>query len=1318
MIKLSVKKPFTVFVAVIAALLIAVVSLSKLQADLLPEFSTPYLLVITTYPGASPEKVEAEVTEVVESSLSTINHVKTYTSNSAENYSLTMLEFDEDTDMDAALVKVYTGIEEIKDKLPDLAGSPSVMEITMDMLATMYATVSMDDADIYKVSSMVDEDIVPYLQRQPGVGSVSTLGIVDQTVEVRLNEEKIEKLNDDLADTIAEKLDDARNELSDAKEEINSGKSKLNSSESSLKSQQEGTSEELAKYTKQLNEALATKSAYEAALSSLKASKVALTAEKKAYEKAGVKESYAQMNEMFSQLKSALEDEATQSYLGLSPSDIPSDVEDALDNPEKLDNAITVLKSTGQEEAASALTADTLGQLADAIKRLDEIDTELANLKTEINANKAMLKQVKSAIDEALENYESVEEGKMTASASFGSGQAAITSGKEKLDEAQAELDEALEKYEESRDAALKAANLDGLLTLDTLSSLIYAQDFSMPAGYIDDEDDSQWLLKVGSEVESVQELKNLPLTHIDNLGTITVDDVADVTLIDNSEDSYARMNGEQAVVLSVYKSSSAGTSKVASTVNEAFDKLQSENEGLHIDVMMDQGEYMDMFLSNILSNMLWGAGLAMVVLALFLRRISPTLIVAFSIPFSVLVAVLIMYFTGISLNIMSMSGLALGIGMLVDNSIVVVENIYRLRGRGTSPARAAYRGAKQVASAIISSTLTTVCVFLPMIFTTGTVRELMVSFALTITFSLGASLLVALTVVPSMGSLMLKKNIPSATSLTKKIQKGYGRLLGFFLRFKIIPIGLAVALFAMAISQVPGMGLVLIPDSGSNQIFVQVTMDDDVTKQEAYEKADAISDKILAVGDIEKVGAMANLTGLFSAAASESDDYSEISFYIILNEDITDSGEIRKIKDDVTAALEDETECTVEVSESGSGDLSSFTSSGLTMYLYGSDTEVLSGVAKDLCEITSSIDGFTDVSDGSEDPDETLHLTIDRKKAAKLGLTVAQVYSDITDKITTDKTATTLDIDGDVLDVSIVDERDELTREDLLDMKVEVESTDDEGNTTTKKYKLSKFASVEVEETPSVIMAENGTHMMEITADVADGYNTTRLSDKLSEKLEEYAFPDGYTYSFGGEVEDVSDMITQMAQLLLLGFFLIYLVMVAQFQSLLSPFIIIFTVPLAFTGGMLGLLIFGEQISIVSLLGFLVLMGTVVNNGIVFVDYVNQLRLGGMEKRPALIAAGQTRMRPILMTTFTTVLAMGTMVVSNDVSASLSRGMAIVVSFGLIYATLMTLFIEPVMYDILFRKKPHAVDIGEDMEDELDDAGEYLREHMQEQEE
>ena len=393
---------------------------------------------------------------------------------------------------------------------------------------------------------------------------------------------------------------------------------------------------------------------------------------------------------------------------------------------------------------------------------------------------------------------------------------------------------------------------------------------------------------------------------------------------------------------------------------------------------------------------------------------------------------------------------------------------------------------------------------------------------------------------------------------------------------------------------------------------------------------------------------------------------------------------------------------------------MSGMMSQGLEVRVYGDNQQKLINISKDVMKMMSDIKGTENVDNGITDDDKQLHLTIDKNKAAEYGLTVAQIYQQLSEKITTEKTSISIASDNKNYDVNIVNENNKPSYENILKTKIKTKAKDSEGNDVTKQYRLSKFATVTEQEALKQIRRENQKDYISVTSEVNSEYNATLLSRELEEKLNAYEIPEGYTAEIQGESEQVMEVVGQLLLALLLGFLLVYLIMVAQFQSLLSPFIIIFTIPLAFTGGMIGLMIFGQKISAMALMGFMILMGTVVNNGIVFVDYANKLRIQGVEKKTALIATGKTRMRPILMTAITTILSMSVMVFSQDAGNAMQKSMAIVVSFGLLYATIMTLFIVPVLYDLLYRRQPKEIDVGEDNLDEIPDEAAELIAGMQ----
>ena len=1382
--KFSVKKPFTILVMVVAIIILGFVSLSGMTTDLLPKMSLPYLLVITTYPGASPEKVESSVSEPVESALGSISGVKNVYSMSYENYGIVELEFADGTDMDSAMVKVSSALDSVKSALPEECGSPNIMEISMDMMASVYLAASYEGKDIQETSRFVEDTLIPYLERQEGVTSISDIGIVENSISVDLNQDKIDvlnekilaKTNDAFADAVdqlndAKKqlleseqkladstqelvdgqkdIDDGRTKLDDAQKELNEQKEKLEDAKGSLEDQKKDTENKLATASQALDQLnalqtdLLTLQAQEASL------KATITQIEKSLEEQGkttndIPNVVAGLDQMSTFLTSSqmegmtgMDSTTVNTMLGSSAMSLHS-----LGIDEATWDTLTPegRKELLQKTAAGYQTQKALlSGYKDYVSSLNSLQVEKAGVQAAVSAAEAELK--KSGV-----SYTDIEKAKIEAAAGFGAASAQISSGqsalnsaqttldsnKESLDSAQDQITEgwdsiadakkqladgwdqyntSLENFEVQKAEALRNANADQLVNMQTLSQLIYAQNFAMPAGYLDDAEDNSWLLKVGSNYESVDELSNIVLTNIEDIGDVRLCDVADITVIDNADDSYARLNGQSAVVLSVFKSSTAGTNEVSKNIAAAISELEEQYPGLSVLTLMDQGDYITMIINGVLQSMIVGAALAILILALFLKDVKPTIVVAVSIPLSVLTALILMYFTDISLNMMSLSGLALGIGMLVDNSIVVIENIYRLRSKGVGAARAAVQGTRQVAGAIIASTLTTVCVFLPMVFTAGTVRELMMPISLTIIFTLAASLLIAMTVVPAAGSTLLRNSKEKKHPFFDKVQDIYGKMLAFCLKVKVVPLAIAIGLLVYSIWAVMRMGIVMIPDMTSNQIEISVQMPEDTDKEECYKRADQVLDAMTTIDGIGDVGAMAggDTTLVASSSGMSDSTYDQFTFLVLTENENAGKEEVNRICREIEERTAD-IDCELTIS-TGMSEMSTMMGSGLSVKVYGDDLDTLTKITQDICDLAATIPGYENISNGQEEPDQVIRLVLDKDAAMRKGLTVAQIFSELNGKLKESTDAATVTIDGEDMKIVVKDGREPLTRENLLDYNFEIQTTDDNGNTVTEDHPLSEFATLKLEEGVQSINRENQSRYMTVTATVAEGSNATLLSRELQPLIDAYELPDGYTIDTAGESDMVNQMVIQMSKVLLLGLALIYLVMVAQFQSLLSPFIVLFTVPLAFTGGLIGLLLMNEPLSVMGMMGFVVLLGTVVNNGIVFVDYANQLRVGGLERREALIATGKTRMRPILMTALTTILAMASLLFGDDLSSQMSKGMAIVVAGGLAYATLMTLFIIPVMYDILFKRKPLQVDIGsENLDDVPDDAADYLK--------
>ena len=1299
--KFSVKKPFTVLVAVIMVLMLGFVSISNMQTNLLPDVSTPYLMVVTVYPGASPERVESEVSDVMQNALGTVAGVEKITATSAENYSLLLMQFSDDTDMNSAMVKVSNKVDQTTASLPSSCLTPSIIEYSLNMNAFMTVAVSREGSDVYDLSEFVSDTLVPYVERKGGVSSVSANGLIEKMVQVQLSQEKIDAINEKLLEVIDVQLADARKQLESAEAQIEAGRKEYNRQFKNYSNTVSDTM--MQEMSGQVGDAIEVVRKQAQALLDSVNQLIAVVQE-------------PEIQQALIDVRDGLQ-RVMDKFNETGMKDIDSLIEivtELRDITDKLTGALQQLQQRLNTE--SGTEGSTAADLADDLQVQQSLNTVYNTLNDVIKAMDDVPGLTKTFSD-AIGNFS---QQQMQAYMKF-------TEAREMLNEYEKQLAEAKQTYADAEEKAMASSDVSKLLDIDTLAQLIYAQNFSMPAGYVKDSSGKSWLLKVGEEYDSIEDISGALLLHVDGFGDVRLSDVADVEVIDNAEASYTRLNGERAAVLKIYKGATSSASEVSDNCLSAFQELEAQYDGLHVVVLSNQGNYITIIVKSILSSMVIGAALAIIVLAIFLRDVKPTLVVGFSIPLSVLFAVVLMYFTGMDLNVMTLAGLSLGIGMLVDNSIVVIENIYRLRGRGVPAARAAVQGAKQVGMSVVASTLTSVCVFLPVVFSSSIVKSLMQPMSLCIGYCLMASLIVALTVVPAAASTVLKKAEPKQLKWFDKIQDKYAKSLEWCFRHRALPLLAAVVLLAFCGWRVFSMGVELLPTITSNEAIVTLSTTKDLSKEDSYAIAGKAVEAMLEVDHVEEVGITTDtrvagmdigqlglpttITDLLNAANS----YGTYQVNVMLDESLS-SSEIETARQALEDALSGIEDCTAKVEISGMQELTSQLASGLSVKIYGADAETLSQLSEKVVDIVNDTEGFANATNGLGSGDATINLHIDRDKVRSYGLTVAQVYQQIAAKLTTTTTAQTpVTVDGSTMSVQISNNLDPVTKENMMDITFETTVMSADGTTSTGTCTLADMATWDTGSAPDSITSEDQTQYVSVTADTLDGYNTTVQARVLEKKLNEFALsdemPEGCSFSMGGESDSVNFMVNEMVQWLSLALPFVYLVMVAQFQSLLSPFIVLFTIPLAFTGGLLGMLFTGQQLTMISLMGFIVLMGTVVNNGIVFVDYANQLRLGGMERRAALIATGKTRMRPILMTTLTTVLAMLQLVFSNDMASQLMSGMAIVIICGLSYATLMTLYIVPILYDILFRKPPLNVDVGSDdeLDDIPDDAAEYI---------
>lgn len=1242
--KYSVKRPYTVLVAVVLVIVLGVVSLSKMTTDLLPDMSFQYALVITTDMGASPEQVESDVTAPIESAMATTSNIKNISSISYNSYSIVTLEYEQNANMDSVVIEIQQSLDQISGQWDDSIGTPMIMKVNPDMLPVLAAAVDVDGMDAAKLSEYVENELSPAIESLEGVASVTTTGQLEESVQVTLNQDKIDALNKKVQKSIDKQFAKSQKEIDVNKKKIEDGQSSINTGSDQL--------------TDAINQTMD------------KQQKLLKTEKDLKNQLANLKKQQKSLSQIQSGIQTFMQSDA---YTGI--------VSVLKDNPqlaesEEMKVQIKQLNKVVKEQFAAL---SSLGITVNTYEDLPAASAEVGKLLTQVNTG---IKTIESA-------QKKVESGKVSLSSALDTLNAnasltalKVSTSSAELTSAASSLEDAQSKLDDAKDSAYDSADLNKVLSEDTITSLLAAQNFDMPAGYAMDGD-TQYLVRVGDAVEDVEDLKKLPLIDmgIDGVKTICLSDVADVTVTDNSDETYAVINGNPGIMLSMEKQTGYSTGEVTDRILEKFKSLEKEDSNLHLSVLMNQGVYIDMIVNSVMQNMIWGALLAILVLLLFLKDIKPTIVIACSIPLSVVAAVVLMYFTGITLNIISMSGLMLGIGMLVDNSIVVIENIYRLRGEGYSIKKAAVEGSKQVTGAIIASTLTTVSVYAPIIFTEGITRQLFVDLALTIAYTLVASLVVALTFVPAMSSVTLRRTKEIRHPWFDAMKEWYGRALAWCLRFKPVVLIVAVVLLVASAALSVSKGLNFMDmDMETNQISVSVSAKEGekLTFQELTEASDQVMKRISDIKGIDTIGAMAGGNSTSSLMGGGNDS---VSMYILLDEDA--DVKVSDVTDAITEKTKD-LDCEVSTNTS-SMDYSSYFGSGLSVRIKGNDIETLQKLAGEVADVMKDTKGTTDIDDGMEDSEPQLTISVDKKKAAKYGLTVAQVYQLVSAKMADSKTVTT--ITTDIKDYKVYVQTEEQADTKLSDIKDMTFSYTNK-NGKEKEIPLTKICEMKETSTLSTISRDAQTRYITVSCGVDEDHNVTLVSNKLQKAIDKLDIPDGYKVEMTGEDETINESMKQLVLMLVLAVIFIYLIMVVQFQSLLSPFIIMFSIPLAFTGGFIALLLTGQEINVLAMLGFIMLSGLIVNNGIVLIDYINQARRAGASKKEAIIESGKTRVRPILMTVLTTVLAMLTTALGIGDGSDMMRPMAITLIGGLVYGTILTLIVIPCIYDLFNREK------------------------------
>ena len=1272
----SVKKPLTVYVVALAILVLGVVAYLKMTPDLMPNMDYPYVIVVTSDPGASPESIEEEITKPLEKSLATLDQLKNITSTSQNSVSMVVLEFENGANMDSLGIDIQQQISALEGQWSDTVSSPYILKVNPSMIPVMVAAISSDTMDVGEMSDFVDEELTAKLTGITGVASVDIAGTVDREMHVVLDAEKMAALTETIRQNAGKLLDKAAGQLSSAKKQVTDAQAAL---DDGIRQAANGIGDSV---TDALNKAVeALKSALDFT---------------------------PNMSEEEKQLRQT----------------IAADQEAMNANNEKIQANLGIIAdpdATEEEKAAAAAENETLTAAnLELAQRLTENNRRLAQLVAQRTED-----QLRQGVDEMEKTIQDIENflndpnrfdslGNQISGGveSMLDGVLLMTEGNVQLKLAMQQIEEGEKQLAQTRKQVLEQLDLNGMLSVAMIEQLLTAQDFSMPAGYIDDNDGISYMVSVGNEITTTEELEDMVLFDlgIDGMEPIRLSDVATVFYTDNSDEIYAKLDGKNGIIASFSKQSNYATAEVSDNIVARLDELTTEYEGIHFKPLMDQGDYIHLIVETIVSSLLWGALFSVVVLFLFLRDWRPTLITLISIPASVVFAVVLMYFTGVTINMISLSGLLVAVGMLVDNSVVVIENIYRLRAKGATVVQAAVSGAQQVLGAIVASTLTTVCVFAPIVFVEGLTRELFTDLALTMTYSLLASLLVALTMVPAMASGLLQRPLEQKPGLLDKIYPAYKKAIRWSLDHKAAVLAGSLALLILTGIATVSRGFSFMPEFDMNTVNVTVSMPEGCTREEAVAYTDEVARRCMTVEGVDAVGAMIQTDTALTMMSTAGGEY-DATVYITMPDSYSGNEAGKEIE-----ALCADMDCKVTAVNIMSSMMSYVTGNGVSLQVYCEDMETLQAAAKSIAARMAQVDGTVDVSDGLEDAAQALHVTVDRTKAMEHGMTVAQIYMQIAAALNTTSTGTDMVLDDSSMQLIIQqDESSKMTVETLPELKIDPDSAMSaamSGSTSSGSSSSSSLSSLSGEETDTdnsfllkdvatvektvslnTISRDQQRRCVTVTAGIADGSNVTLVSSEVTKAVEAMELPAGVTIEFNGENEQIMDAMGQLLLMLLLGIVLVYFVMVAQFQSLREPFIVMFTIPLAFTGGFLALLLSGTGLSVISLIGFVMLVGIIVNNGIVLVDYINQQRLAGMERREAIIDAGVTRLRPILMTSLTTILGLIVTALAKNAGTSLIQPVALVCIGGLLYATLMTLFVVPCMYEIVSKKNLRHVD-------------------------
>lgn len=1027
--KFSIKRPVTIFMAIIMVLLFGFVSLSKLPLDLFPSLGLTYAAVITEYRGSGPYEVENMVTKPLEDALGTVSNLKKMNSQSQDGSSTIIIEFEDGTDMDFATLQMREKIDMIKGTLPSGVQSPMVFKFDPSMAPILYISIG-SDMPIQKLTTYVDDNIKPNIERVSGVASVNIEGKEEREISVELIPEKI------------------------------------------------------------------------------------------------------------------------LGY-GLNQSQI-----------------VGILQSENNNTPGG-------------------------------------------------------------------------------------------KTYYGERDITIRSV----------------------------------------SKFKSVDDIKNIPIS-LPNGGWIKLSDIAMVKDKSKDKSNLARLNGEEAIMLSIQKQSNSNTVQVINNIKKEMGKILEKDDRVDMVILFDQAQFIEQVLQTVFSNAVSGGLLAIAVLWFFLKNFKMALSIGTSIPISVVATLILIYFSGITLNMISLGGLALGIGMLVDNSIVVLENIYRYHMLGYNRYDSVVKGTSEISSAVVASTMTSVVVFLPIIFLSGFAAKIFKELAMTVSFSLATSLIVALTVIPLLCYIMLgidsvkeatgkshsdgsveykfafiMKVLHAFDSIFEKLKEFYGQMIVYALGNRKKILALAIAIFVGSLGLIPFMGAEFMPQSDEGKVDIHIELPNGKSLEETNEVVKQIEKHLMQEKNIEKISSVVGSMYMGSGSTSTAD----ITTVLVAKE--LREKDTSQVAEEIRTFVKDIPGCKITVTKTqslgmgGGGD----SGAGVSLSIYGSDIDRLREISLDIEKIMASVEGVRGIKSNISDGAPELQIKIDKSKAAMINLTASQISGTVRGAL--DGTvATQLSMDGDEIDIR-VKTRDGYYKnsEDIKNISIPLPNG--------TYVQLGSVADISLEKGPSVINREDKERVVTLSAEIHDRDIST-VNEELKKLTDKYIIDDGYKISFGGQFDMMVDAFKSLAYMFLLSTLLVYIVMAMQFESFIYPFVIMFSIPFALSGSLIFIFIMGKPISIITFIGVIVLVGIVVNNSIVLVDYVNTLRKEGMDKTEAIIHSGLTRLKPILMTALTTILGLIPLLLSRAEGSEMQSSLSAVVVGGLSFSTILTLIVVPIIYYILDEKK------------------------------